>query len=128
MNHLAAVSLLAMAGLMSAHSPNADTFKSVYAARDVALETDPHSQFWRGASPVYIEADVNGKPVPGHRTEVRSRWTKDNLYLLYVCPYEELHLKPSPDTVGETNQLWNWDVAELFIGTDFQNISRYKEF
>jgi len=129
MNHLAAVSLLAMTGIMmGADRPKADTFKSVYANQDVALETNPDSQFWRGASPVYAEGDVQGKPVPGYRTEVRSRWTKDNLFLLYVCPYEELHLKPSPDTVNETNQLWNWDVAELFIGTDFQNIRRYKEF
>jgi hypothetical protein len=30
--------------------------------------------------------------------------------------------------VDETNELWNWDVAELFIGTDFKNIRRYKEF
>ena len=24
--------------------------------------------------------------------------------------------------------LWDWDVAELFIGADFSNIQRYKEF
>jgi hypothetical protein len=30
--------------------------------------------------------------------------------------------------VKETNELWNWDVAELFIGSDFHNIRRYKEF
>ena len=24
--------------------------------------------------------------------------------------------------------MWNWDVAETFIGSDFQNIRRYKEF
>jgi len=37
-------------------------------------------------------------------------------------------LKPNPDTVAETNELWKWDVAELFIGSDFHNIRRYKEF
>jgi hypothetical protein len=37
-------------------------------------------------------------------------------------------LNPAPDTVHETNQLWNWDVAEVFIGSDFKNIKRYKEF
>src|SRR5436305_62410 len=52
----------------------------------------------------------------------------DDEYFLYICPYEELHLKPNPDTKHETNQLWNWDVAEVFLGTDFQNIRRYKEF
>jgi len=92
------------------------------------LDTNPHSAFWRGALPVYAEVDAHGKAVPRYRTEVRSRWTKENLYLLYVCPYEELYLKPAPTTATETNKLWNWDVAELFIGSDFQNIRRYKEF
>lgn len=27
-----------------------------------------------------------------------------------------------------TNELWNWNVAEVFIGSDFKNIRRYKEF
>jgi hypothetical protein len=117
-----------MAGAAFAQSRDSTSFKSVYSKEDVALSTDPHSVFWQTATPVYAEVDVHGGLVPNHRTEVRSRWTKQNLYLLYVCPYEELHLKPSPDTAGETNQLWNWDVAELFIGSDFQNIRRYKEF
>src|SRR5262249_7161189 len=43
-------------------------------------------------------------------------------------PYEKLHLKPDPVTNAETDQLWNWDVAEVFIGSDFQHIRRYKEF
>jgi hypothetical protein len=55
---------------------------------------------------------------------VRSRWTKNNLYLLFVCKYEELHLKTEPATDRETNALWNWDVAEAFIGSDFANIRR----
>src|SRR2546428_13923682 len=24
--------------------------------------------------------------------------------------------------------MWNWDVAEVFIGSDFKDIKRYKEF
>jgi hypothetical protein len=39
-----------------------------------------------------------------------------------------LNLKPNPSTKEETNKLWTWDVAEVFIGTDFENIRRYKEF
>ena len=103
-------------------------FKSVYAAHDVSLETNAQSAFWRDALPVYLEVDKHGRTLPSYRTEVLSRWTKENLYLLYVCPYEELCLKPQPNTVTETNQLWNWDVAELFIGSEFQDIQRYKEF
>jgi hypothetical protein len=56
------------------------------------------------------------------------QWTATNLYLLFVCPYEKLHLKPNPRIDTETYELWNWDVAEVFIGSDFGNIYRYTEF
>src|SRR5664279_3353400 len=128
MNRLVAICLLAVTSVAAAQDSATAVFKSVYAVQDVSLETNPQSRFWRGASPVYVEVDILGNKVPRYRSGVRSRWTKNNLYLLYICPYEELLLKPSPDTVGETNQLWNWDVAELFIGSDFQNIRRYREF
>lgn len=105
-----------------------ETFQSVYAPRDVALGTDPGTTFWRGARPVYAEVDSHGHPTPEYRTEVRSRWNTKYLYVLFICPYHELYLKPSPDTAKETNELWNWDVAELFLGSDFRDIKRYKEF
>src|ERR1051325_6325723 len=102
--------------------------ESTYSPQDEALQTDPHSVFWKSAGHVYAERDAFGKAVPGYRSEIRSRWTEKNLYLLFICPYEQLYLKPSPDPGRETNQLWNWDVAEAFIGSDFQNIKHYKEF
>ena len=102
--------------------------KSVHATQGVPLDLDPTSAFWRTSRPVYMERDGFGKIVPRYRTEVRTRWTKDNHYFLFVCPYVELHLKLSPNTQKETNELWNWDVAEVFVGSDFTNIKRYKEF
>ena len=106
----------------------AHIMQSKRASADVAPDTDPNSAFWRGAPAVFADRDSFGHVVPGHRTEVRSRWTTDNLYLLFICPYQHLNLKPDPRTDVETNQLWNWDVAEAFIGSDFQNIRQYKEF
>src|SRR5690348_18091136 len=70
----------------------------------------------------------SGHSLPEYRTEIRSRWTNDNIYFLFVCPYKQLYLKPKPDTAGETYELWNWNVAEVFIGSDFHDIKRYKEF
>ncbi len=102
--------------------------ESVQAANDVPLNLDPTAEFWRASRPIYMERDSLGKSVPRYRTEVHTRWTKDNLYFLFACPYEQLHLKPAPSTQQETNKLWNWDVAEVFIGSDFTNIKRYKEF
>ena len=49
------------------------------------------------------------------------------MYLLYRCPFDELNLKPDPNPTAETPRLWNWDVGEAFIGSDFEHIGRYKE-
>lgn len=106
----------------------ADQMTSKHADREASADLDPNSAFWRGAPAVFVERDTTGNPLPGYRTEVRSRWTDHNLYLLYICPYEELNLKPEPKTSVETNELWKWDVAEAFIGADYKNIRKYKEF
>ena len=116
---------LAVSVLMAADPA---VMKSTKAREDVAPSTDATSPFWRGAGLVYAEKAPYGQSQPRYRTEVRSRWTEKNLYFLFVCPYGELNLKPSPSTATETFQLWDWDVAEVFIGSDFQNIRRYKEF
>lgn len=104
------------------------TMTSLRAAQDVAPLPDPSSEFWSKAPRVLLELDAGGKRVPRYATEVRSRWTPGYLYFLFVCPYDELYLKPNPTTTTETNELWNWDVAEVFIGSDFKDLRRYKEF
>jgi hypothetical protein len=111
-----------------ASTGSAGLIKSRRAKADFALTADPTSSAWRSISGVIADRDQRGRPVPGHRTEIRSRWTEKHLYLLFVCPYEQLYLTPSPSTTTETNLLWEWDVAEAFIGTDFTNIKQYTEF
>lgn len=98
------------------------------ADKDVAANTDPDSAFWSGIPAIFPEKDNFGKKTEGFRTEIRSRWTKSNLYFLFICPYRELHLKPNPQVDAETQGLWNWDVAEVFIGSNFVNIRKYREF
>jgi Carbohydrate family 9 binding domain-like len=112
----------------SAAAAGVDVATSTEATDDMAISTNPASPFWSQASPILAEKDKNGQQLHGYRTEVHSRWTRKYLYFLFTCPYEELFLKPNPTTHTETNQLWNWDVAEVFLGSDFTNIRRYKEF
>ncbi len=119
---LAAVLTMARPALAQA------TMTSLQAANDVAPDTNPASEFWRTAPRVLAEFDAMGKPVGRRRMEVRSRWTSQNLYFLFICPYDQLYLKPNPVTTAETNRLWNWDVAEVFLGSDFKDIRHYKEF
>lgn len=96
--------------------------------KEIELTADPAAPHWKRVRLVIAENDALGKPTPNHRTEIRALWTKNNLYFLFMCPYERLHLKPGASKDSETNKLWEWDVAEVFIGSDFQNVRQYKEF
>ena len=96
---------------------------SRYSDKDFALTADPSAAHWKSVEPVIAENNARGVPTPNHRTEIRSRWTRDNVYFLFVCPYETLHLKPNPVRDKETNKLWEWDVAEVFVGADFENFA-----
>jgi hypothetical protein len=102
--------------------------QSKYVTRDFPLSADPSSPVWKDASAVFAENGPKGEAQPGHRTEIRSRWSDRNLYFLFVSHYQTLYLKPNPTTTQETDKLWDWDVAEVFVGTDFQHINLYKEF
>lgn len=128
MNGFARLLFLSVLFLGESIAQNPAVIESIHADRDVSLGVDPSAPFWQASPPIYMQYDGFGKNVPHYRTEVRTRWTKNNLYFLFICPYEELYLKPSPETQKETNGLWNWDVAEVFLGSDFKDIQRYKEF
>ena len=125
---LALIALLAVLSGAPVHAKESNVIESRRARADFALTADPAAAPWKGAASVVADRDRSGAVVPGHRTEIRSRWTPQNLYLLFVCPYEELHLHPDPSTRTETDKLWDWDVAEAFIGADFSHIKQYKEF
>ena len=125
------LSLLAVLATISTHAQsvaNTTIISAVRARNDAALTADPDAKEWTNIKGILAERGPRAELTPGHRTEIRARWTDKNLYLLFICPYEQLYSKPNPSTTTETNRLWEWDVAEVFIGSDFQNIKRYTEF
>ncbi len=126
MKRVVVLAILVM-GQMAAQAQSEGRLESHFSSVEFALSADPEASQWKDVAPVVAENDRFGKPVAGHRMEIRSRWTQDHLYLLFVCSFERLYLKPSPFVDAETNKLWEWDVAETFIGTDFENIGRYRE-
>lgn len=101
---------------------------SVRAEGDLDLTGDPQAPWWRDVPRVAMSRTYDGTALPGPPTEVCSRWTPDNLHLLYACPYDALNLKPDPDLTAKTPRLWDWDVAEAFIGSDVLRIGSYREF
>jgi hypothetical protein len=114
--------------MAAAAADPSSVLESAYAAADFELQLDPQSEVWKDAPRVVADHDKSGDRLPDRHTEIRSRWTEQNLYLFYICPYATLNLKPNPNIDVETPQLWNWDVAEAFIGWNFNEITRYKEF
>jgi hypothetical protein len=120
--------LAGAAAAASAASADGSVIVSHRARADFALTADPSAAAWKSVEGVVAEKDRFGKVVPHHRTEVRSRWTDKNVYFLFIAPYDELYVKPNPSTTADTDKLWDWDVAEAFIGTDFKDIKKYKEF
>lgn len=122
----AATWLLLVPGGGAVQAP--DVIESRFAANELDMTADPARADWQDVSPAVIDRDMWGKPLAGRPTEIRSRWSRTHLYLLYSCPYDALNLKPDPDTSAKTPRLWNWDVAEAFIGSPAEPIARYKEF
>ena len=118
--------LLCSTALVLADGPG--RIPSQRARADFALTADPDSPNWKGVKGLWSENSPTGDPTPKNRFETRSRWTEKNLYFLFVCPYDELTLKPNPTVTAETNKLWEWDVAEIFVGADFKNIRQYLEY
>ncbi|MGH8160721.1 MAG: carbohydrate-binding family 9-like protein, partial [Gammaproteobacteria bacterium] len=121
MKKILLLTAMILAGMNTAHTAAVPTFESVRAAHNVTVSTDTQSPFWRGAKSIYLERNTWGNTVPHLRTEVLSRWTKDNLYFLFICPYQKLNLNPNPHPNQETDKLWHWDVAEVFIGWNFDD-------
>jgi len=114
---------------VSAAAQTAETVAiAKYIASDLELNADPNSELWKGAPSIVAVNDARGNLTAGHKTEIRQRWSDTHLYILFIAPYEKLHLRAGAETVRETNKLWEWDVAEVFIGGDFQNIHQYREY
>jgi hypothetical protein len=119
------LALLFAAGALAAAQ---DRVESFHIDKAFALTADPSAPHWKAVRGVVAANDARGNPTPGHPTEIKSRWTDRDIYFLFVCPYEQLFLKPNPSTTTETNELWNWDVAEVFISGDFKRLKQYKEY
>src|ERR1700681_2794516 len=89
----------------------------------------PPSKSWRTAKPVVFDADWQGKNADPHRqTEVRLLWTSEFLYLKFIARYRLITVFENADADGRRDNLWDRDVAEVFLQPDPRQTRRYKEF
>ena len=93
------------------------------------LNTDPQSKVWSKAASAWIVKDCTKiTDYPNLKTEVRVFWTDEHLYLLFICPYETLNVFLPAQNDRPRHGLWDRDVVEMFLGADWENIGRYREF
>ena len=103
-------------------------FLSIHTSKDQNPTADPDSEFWQGIPGVVIDKSVLTDVKPAVRAEIRSRWSDQNLYVLFIGNYQKLTLNPKPDLVNETPHLWEKDCFEFYVGADFEHPNRYREF
>ncbi len=101
---------------------------AVFDSRFTKAEPTLEAKAWKKAPLVVAAQDRFGKPLPEHRTEIRSLWTPTHLYFLFTSNYKSMYLRPTPQLDKETHGLWDYDVVEVFIGHDLEKINLYKEF
>ena len=111
--------------------------KSLQNARAIAVRTTkpldaegfPTPSAWDQAAPLQFDADWQGENVDREReTEVRLLWTAETLFLRFRAKYRTITAFPEAAPNGRRDQLWDRDVAEVFLQPDPSNLRRYKEF
>jgi len=89
----------------------------------------PDPAEWDKPVPVRFDMDWQGKNEDaGRETEVRLLWTPAVLFVRFVCRYRELTTFPDAEADGYRHELWDRDVAEIFVQPDRFGSRHYKEF
>jgi len=89
----------------------------------------PTPSSWETSAPLRFDADWQGKNAdPERETEVRLLWTPVWLFLRFYVRFRVITIFPDADASGRRDQLWDRDVAEVFLQPDPSQLRRYKEF
>ncbi len=89
----------------------------------------PTSSSWELAAPLHFNTDWRGKNADTERgTEVRLLWTPQSLFVRFHAKYRVINVFPDAEPNGRRYQLWDRDVAEVFLQPDSSHLRRYKEF
>jgi hypothetical protein len=89
----------------------------------------PPAASWEASEPVQFDHDWRGENTdPERGTTVRLLWTPSTLYLRFVARYRTITVFDDSDPNGRRDQLWDRDVAEVFLQPQPSHLRRYKEF
>jgi len=100
-----------------------------YVTRAGAVTADPAASMWAGGATASLFKDcTRSVDYPDLKTEIRAFWTDTHVYFLFVNPYRALNVFLPAQGDEDRDKLWDRDVVEMFLGDDWKNIERYREF
>ena len=89
----------------------------------------PSSTSWEISASLRFNADWQGKNAdPERETEVRLLWTPETLFVRFQAKFRVITVFSDAEPNGRRDQLWDRDVAEVFLQPDTSQLRRYKEF
>lgn len=111
-----------------ARSLPAPVLKATRIDADLKLDGNLNKPAWAKAAPTYLDSETRtGQVRPEVSTRVRALWSGQFLYLAFEAPYTTLTTF-EPVSATKRLGLWDKDVVEAFIGSDWDNINHYTEY
>lgn len=99
------------------------------AAADFITDGNLGKKAWKDANWVEFSHNISGKADnPQQATRVGSLWTDKYIYFAFSCKYDSLNLFEGEDIAKERWELWNRDVAEVFLNPEPERVIHYYEF
>jgi alpha-galactosidase len=103
----------------------------ITAVRIESVDADgfPFAHQWGRAPRLSFDHDWQGNnPDVERRTEVRLLWNDEAMFVRFVCSYRSMTVFEDAGENGRRNELWDRDVAEVFLQPDRFGSRYYKEF
>jgi predicted TIM-barrel fold metal-dependent hydrolase len=84
---------------------------------------------WQKTTPAWVEyGSLKHDARPELATSVRVLYSDRFIYFGWECPFTKLTVFDTPSADRERLGLWDRDVVEVFVGSDWKNINRYAEY
>jgi alpha-galactosidase len=89
----------------------------------------PSNEQWAIAPSYYFDADWQGRNAdPQRATTVQLLWTPETLFVRFTARYRNITVFTDSEPNGRRYEMWDRDVAEVFLQPDSSDARRYKEF
>ena len=103
--------------------------KATHIDKDFEPDGELNDPVWQKATPARVEyGSLKYDARPEMATTVRVLYSDQFIYFGWECPFTKLTVFDTPSADRERLGLWDRDVVEVFVGSDWQNINRYAEY